>query len=43
MKTAEIAVIIDWEISGRFPEYWEYTQGHTLCLPRFGRTMAGGS
>ncbi|KAF8815353.1 hypothetical protein BYT27DRAFT_7080179, partial [Phlegmacium glaucopus] len=26
MKKAEIAAIIDWEFSGWFPEYWEYTR-----------------
>ena len=27
-KKAEIAAIIDWEYSGWFPEYWEYTRAY---------------
>jgi len=28
MKKAEIAAIIDWEFSGWFPEYWDYTRAY---------------
>ena len=38
-KKAEIAAIIDWEYSGWFPEYWEYTRayhGPASALKDFG-------
>ena len=38
-KRAEIAAIIDWEFSGWFPEYWEYTRayfGPAVYLKNYG-------
>nr|POE94578.1 hypothetical protein CFP56_16817 [Quercus suber] len=37
IRDAKIVAIIDWECSGWYPEYWEYTKAHynSALLPEF--------
>lgn len=37
VRDSKVAAIIDWECSGWYPEYWEYTKAHynSVLLPEF--------
>lgn len=37
VRGSEVVAIIDWECSGWYPEYWEYTKAHynSALLPEF--------